>query len=66
MDRIQQTIENLEKNNMSGYFVRDKKELIDLISDLIPDGSTVGCGDSVTAVIHHHYILNNPLNPLAL
>ena len=33
---------------MSGYFVKDKDELISLIADLIPKGSTVGCGDSVT------------------
>lgn len=45
---IKKAIQNLKQNNMAGYFVGNKEELITLISDLIPDGATVGCGDSVT------------------
>lgn len=45
---IQAVIKNLKRNNMAGYFVRNKSELINLISSLIPNESTVGCGDSVT------------------
>jgi len=45
---IQKLIKNLRKHNMAGYFVNDKTELLELINKLIPKGSTVGCGDSVT------------------
>ena len=46
--KIQTVIKNLNKHNMAGYFVNDKKELIDLLKKLIPKDVTVGCGDSVT------------------
>jgi len=46
-DNIQKTIENLRKNNMEGYFVNDRTELIIRIASLIPENATVGCGDSV-------------------
>ena len=45
---IENTIINLEKNNIRGYYVSGAEELHALLEDLIPDGSTVGCGDSVT------------------
>ena len=45
---ISETIENLGKNNMRGYFVSDRDELLGRIAALIPEHSTVGCGDSVT------------------
>ena len=45
---IQLTISNLEKHNMAGYFVSDSRELLALLTKLIPRGATVGCGDSVT------------------
>ena len=45
---IQRTIDNLRENNMAGYWAWDKRELITLLVDLIPKGSVVGCGDSVT------------------
>jgi len=45
---IQKTIENLKRNNMAGYFVNDRNELINILSGFIPRNSTVGCGDSVT------------------
>ena len=45
---IRKTISSLRKNNMAGYFVKDRGELIDLLQGLIKKGSTVGCGDSVT------------------
>jgi len=44
----QKLIKGLQKRNMAGYAVGDKAELIELIKELIPIGSTVGCGDSVT------------------
>jgi len=45
---IQTTISNLGKNNMAGHFASDKSELLGLLKNLIPQGASVGCGDSVT------------------
>ncbi|BCJ97662.1 lactate utilization protein [Anaerocolumna chitinilytica] len=47
-ERITKTIANLEKNKMSGYYVKNREELLLLLSKLIKRGETVGCGDSVT------------------
>ena len=47
-EETQKLIKGLQKRNMAGYSVGDKAELIELIKELIPIGSTVGCGDSVT------------------
>lgn len=46
--KAQQTIKLLRKNNMDGYYVHDSRQLLGLLDDLIPPGSTVGSGDSVT------------------
>ncbi|WMJ87105.1 lactate utilization protein [Anaerocolumna sp. MB42-C2] len=46
--KIEKVISNLNKNNMAGYFVNSAKELFVLLTKLIPERSTVGCGDSVT------------------
>jgi len=45
---IKKTIQSLNRNNMTGYFVSDKSQLIELIDSLIPKQAMVGCGDSVT------------------
>jgi len=45
---IQETIRNLEVSNMAGYYAKDRDELLIIVDRLIPMGSTVGCGDSVT------------------
>jgi len=45
---VSKTIKNLERNNMAGYFVNDSTELLTLLSELVPTGASVGCGDSVT------------------
>jgi len=47
-ERIARTLANLNKNNMKGYFVSNKYALIELLTKLIENGHTVGCGDSVT------------------
>ncbi len=47
-ERIKKTIANLEKNKMAGYYVRNREELYQLLSELIQSGAAVGCGDSVT------------------
>ena len=41
-------IKGLKKNHMMGYYVKDQNELLSLLDELIKDGETVGCGDSVT------------------
>lgn len=46
--RVRRTIENLEKNNIKGYFVQDENELIKKISEIVPEGSTVSVGGSMT------------------
>ena len=47
-DKIEIVIANLQRNNMAGYFVKSKEELIKLLESLIQEGDTVGCGDSLT------------------
>jgi len=47
-EKITKTIKNLERNNMTGYFVNDSTELLTLLSELISTSASVGCGDSVT------------------
>ena len=47
-EMIKRTIAALEKNNMNGYLVEDRNELINKIMELVPEGSTVACGGSMT------------------
>lgn len=47
-ERINKAILNLNRNNMAGYFVENKEELLQLIDSLIIKGEKVGCGDSAT------------------
>ena len=46
--KIQRTIAALEKNNMKGYFVNNKDELIKKIKEIVEEGSLVSCGGSMT------------------
>ncbi len=46
--KVEKTLHYLQLNNMGGYFVQGKTQLLDLLSNLISPGKTVGCGDSVT------------------
>ncbi len=41
-------IENLEKNNMKGYFANNKKDALDILKTLIPEGALVAVGGSMT------------------
>ncbi len=45
---INETIKNLFRNNMAGYYVESAAKLHVLLRELMPEGQTVGCGDSVT------------------
>ncbi|AYE34284.1 lactate utilization protein [Clostridium septicum] len=46
--RILRTIEALKSNNMNGYLVSNKAELLAKIEELVKEGSTVSCGGSVS------------------
>lgn len=46
--QIAKTIDGFKKNNIQGYHAVDREEVIGLLDSLIPEHSTVGCGDSVT------------------
>ncbi|WP_099467940.1 lactate utilization protein [Konateibacter massiliensis] len=46
--QISTLIHNLSARNMKGCFVNTREELLSLLKELIPVGSSVGCGDSVT------------------
>lgn len=46
--RIQRTMENLEKNNMKVFFVKNKEELISKVKEIIKEGETISVGGSIT------------------
>ncbi len=46
--RIEQTLENLKKNNMAAYFVESSAEAVKLVEGLLNEGETISCGGSVT------------------
>lgn len=46
--KVKRTIENLEKNNMEGYFVEDEKALIGKLDELVHEGEVVAVGGSMT------------------
>lgn len=48
MDDIQGTVKALEANNIDCVFVQNKQEALEKALELIPEGSTVGLGGSVT------------------
>ncbi len=47
-EKIRNTITNLQKNNMAGYYVENTKELLLLLSSLLLKKERIGCGDSIT------------------
>lgn len=46
--RIEKTIKALEANNMNGYLVNNKEELIETIEKIVDKDSVVACGGSMT------------------
>lgn len=46
--RIEKTIKALEENNMNGYLVNNKEELIETIEKIVDKDSVVACGGSMT------------------
>lgn len=47
-EHVGEVIKNLNKNKMAGYYADQQDLVISLLDELINDGETVGCGDSVT------------------
>ena len=64
-------IERLSRNNISAVYVEDKKEAFEKVISMIPEGSVVGFGDSVTlrqigvvdALEQGNYTFLNPWKP---
>ena len=48
MNRIEKVIKNLSKNNMAGYYVERKEEVVPLLKTLINEGDTVAVGGSMS------------------
>ncbi len=48
--RIERAIKSLKENNINGYLLNNVDEVISKIKELIPTGSTVGAGGSMTLV----------------
>ena len=46
--RVNRTMENLEKNNISAYRVETEEEALQKLEELIPAGALVGVGGSMT------------------
>ncbi|WP_238884101.1 lactate utilization protein [Clostridium sp. YIM B02551] len=46
--KIERVIDALNKNNINGYLVNSKEELIDKIKEIVKEGSKVACGGSMT------------------
>lgn len=45
---FEKVISNLEKNNIKGYFAKDKAEALELVKTLLKDGDTIGVGGSMS------------------
>ena len=46
--KIERTIEALGKNNINGYHIQTRDELLEKIKELVSEGATVSCGGSAT------------------
>ena len=46
--RIKRTIDALEKNNINGYYLESREEIIETIKDIAEEGSVVASGGSMT------------------
>ena len=46
--KIEKTINNLKKNNISGYYAKDNDELINIIKDIAKEGEVVSVGGSMS------------------
>lgn len=62
--RINKTIEAMKKNNINGYHVKSKEDLIAILDGLVDDGDTVSVGGSMTLFETGtiEYLRSRPLN----
>jgi L-lactate utilization protein LutC len=69
--KIQDVIERLAENNIPALYVKDRREALDKVMSMIPVGSVVGFGDSLTlkqiglvdALEKGNYTFLNPWKP---
>ena len=69
--QIDELIQRLQRNNISACYVRDRREAFERVMSMIPEGATVGYGDSLTlrqigvvdALESGHYTFLNPWRP---
>lgn len=69
--KIQDLIERLGENNIPAFYVQDREGACGKVMSMIPEGSTVGVGDSVTlrqigvvdALEQGNYVFLNPWKP---
>ena len=48
--KVERTMNNLQKNNMMGLYIRERAKLFKVLQDLIVDDSTIGVGDSMSLI----------------
>jgi L-lactate utilization protein LutC len=68
---IQDLIERLGENNIPAFYVRTRREALEKVMSMIPEGSVVGFGDSLTlrqigvvdALAEGSYTFLNPWSP---
>ncbi len=46
--QVERTIKNLNSRNMDGFYINKREQLIGKLKEIMPEGSTVGVGDSMT------------------
>ncbi|APQ74709.1 lactate utilization protein [Clostridium botulinum] len=46
--QVERTIKNLNSRNMGGYYINNIDQLLQKLKELMPEGSTIGVGDSMT------------------
>lgn len=67
--KIKKAIKNMEKRNITGYYCEDKESAVKQVMSLIPEGSEVSWGGSMTlgelgikeAVKNGNYTVNDPM-----
>ncbi|UCF70216.1 MAG: lactate utilization protein [candidate division WOR-3 bacterium] len=70
-ERIQKCIKRLDQNNIPALYAEDKKQAFEKVISMIPEGSVVGFGDSLTlrqiglvdALSKGNYTFLNPWEP---
>lgn len=68
---VQESIKKLKENNISAFYVKDRQRAFEKVMSMIPEGSVVGLGDSLTlrqigvvdALTKGNYTFLNPWKP---